>query len=183
MLLSRTAPSPRPLDARARALGALLFVMAVASGCGGQRALRQSLAKSAYRFNSDLRWARHQSAASQMSRSLSNAYLTRTEAPDDPVRVSYVQISRVIFSPKKHQAALHVLVHWHQIDQGIQRKTILIEHWRFEREAWVLRQVEHSAGPQFPWLRNLKPPRARAAAATGAARPSPRSRPSPRARP
>jgi len=138
--------------------------------------MRKSLAPAAYEMNDDIRWARHQSAASHMARALANVYLTRTEKPDDPVRVSYVEITRVIFNPKRRSAVLHVRLHWRRIDEGILRKTILLEHWSYKRDTWVLDKVEQNGGPEFPWLANLTPPRARPSR-TGTARPAPRTRP------
>ncbi len=155
----------------------LLSLVLLVSGCGMGAAGRQrALEYAAYRFNSDVRWRRHQSAAQLLAPALRQPYQDRTENPDDPVRVSSVEILRATFEGKKTRAVLRVRYQWLRNDRGILRKTVVVEHWRNTGKSWLIDRLEHGSGPKFPWFENLKPaPRRRSPKARPPAkRPAPR---------
>ena len=154
-----------------------LVLLILVGGCGMSTAgMQKSLAYASHRFNTDVRWRRHEQASALLKPALRQPYQDRTESPEDPVRVSMVEVLRAKIEPKKSRARLRVRYHWHRVDRGIQRRTVVVQHWRYTGVAWLVTRLEHGSGPEFPWFNNLKPApkKRRAPAKPPAKRPPPR---------
>ncbi|MDY0000718.1 MAG: hypothetical protein RBU30_05445 [Polyangia bacterium] len=126
--------------------------------------LHKALALAAYDFNTGVRWGRHQAAAAHFAPSLKNAFLTRSEEQDDSIHISMVEELRVDLLAKGRKAELRYRYHWHRTREGILNKTVVIEEWTWQNEAWRLTRIRHGSGPQFPLFDGLAPSPPRRAA-------------------
>lgn len=129
-------------------------------GCAASEGnLYKGLALASYDFNTALRWGRFQEAAAHLEPSLRSRFLARTEASDDALHISMVEELRVELAAKQRKAVLRYRYHWHRTSEGILKKTVVIEEWRWQGERWHLHRLGHGSGPAFPLLDGLEPTR------------------------
>lgn len=148
-----------------------------AAGCGvSEGNLQKALDLATAEFNSGVRWRRYQTAAAHLVPSLRNGFLTRAEENDEALHVSMVENLRLDYQAKERRAELRYRFHWHRSSEGILKKTVVIEEWRWLGERWILARIRQGSGPPFPLFEGLAPPRP-------ATRPAPPARTEGRVRP
>jgi hypothetical protein len=140
----------------------VLFAL-IGGGCRPSEGnLRQALATATFDFNSSVRWKRYQVAAEQLDPSIRGPFLTRMEENDEHLQISMVEALRLELFAKQGKAVLRYRFHWHRANEGILKKTVVVQEWRRRGDHWKLAKLTHGSGPRFPLFERLEPPRRRA---------------------
>lgn len=146
---------------RSIALAVALVALPV-GGCGPREGnLRETLGQATFEFNSSVRWKRYQMAAGQLDPAIRSAFLTRMEENDEHLQVSMVEALRLELFVKEGRAVLRYRYHWHRSNEGILKKTVVVEEWRRRGDQWKLVKLSHGSGPRFPLFEGLKAKRPR----------------------
>ncbi|MFH2005669.1 MAG: hypothetical protein ABI333_03670 [bacterium] len=162
----------------------LLWLCTMAACMPSAKGLSETLAFQAMKFNSGVRWRKHQEASKLLHPKIRDRYLTQAEGVDETLRVSEIELLRSNIDAKGRLAVMRYRYRWHHLNQGVVRSTIVAQHWKQHKGDWYIRRISRAAGAKFPLFEGLaedaKRPRPRVAPRTRPAPPERRPVPPPR---
>jgi hypothetical protein len=111
---------------------------------------RQTFTRIARTFNDDLRWARYESAASQMQPQEAMLFLRRVDLVEDELVVGDIEVTNVVFDDEKEQATSTAKLQWYTKRDPIVRQTVLTQLWDSSAGGWLLLEQRRLRGERFP---------------------------------
>ena len=132
-----------------------LLLCSVVACMPSAKGLSETLAFHAMKFNSGVRWRKHQEVAKLLHPKIRDRYLNHAEGAEETLRVSEVELLRSKVNVKGRSAVMRYRYRWHHLNSGVVRRTIVAQHWKQHDGDWYVRRITHAAGTKFPLFEGL----------------------------
>ncbi len=132
-----------------RALFAFVILAVGASlvSCADTYGARRVLARSIDEFNAQVRWGRQEQASAYLIPKLRKDYLDRVERLGEKIRITEVDILRVILRKGGKQAVVRVRFKWQRRDDILLHQSLIAETWVQKGKDWVLVRIRQLGKP------------------------------------
>ena len=145
----------------------LLFVMVLATACGGAQKDQETLTESIRAYNDGIRWARFEVAASQLPPKQRGAFVDEMDERADNLKITDYEIVKVDTRGPK-EARVQIKVSWYLDDVGTLRETHAVQTWERHGKQWWMVDESRVRGDEMPGLTEPVGDTAVAPAAPGA---------------
>lgn len=148
----RPRPSRRSVVPFTAALLSAALASILSSSCASDIGRKDKLATALIAFNQSVRWQRHKDAEVFLVGPIKEAYMDAVEETDEDVKVSEVELLRVVYRKKGSWALVRYRYRWHVSSEMILHKGVFVQHWKWKKGAWRLFRVKQVTGPPFPYF-------------------------------
>jgi len=129
----------------------LLFVMVLATACGGAQKDQETLTESIRAYNDGIRWARFEVAASQLPPKQRGEFVDEMDERADNLKITDYEIVKVDTRGPK-EAKVQIKVSWYLDDVGTLRETHAVQTWERHGKQWWMVDESRVRGDEMPGL-------------------------------